>query len=173
MAFRLDRRWSRTTGRRTSGHLWPLGLLSLLGLVLAAGGCTRAHYRCQADGEVYGLVGRASFDPRWRLEDYTIRPNPESRMFDPDCPDRPPMPPDDPTSHRLMQCVEAKPGWRGWDRCYGKTRWVENRCWRQYLPCDDHGNLVLDRQAAVELALIHSPGSTSLRWRACICRPST
>lgn len=154
MAFRMDQRWNALSGRRPDLGVCLFGLLFLL---LATGGCTRAHYRCQADQEVYGLVGRATFDPRWHLDDYTICPNPESRMFDPDCPDRPPMPPDDPTAHRLMKCVESKPGWAGWDRCYGKTRWVENRGWRQYLPCDDQGNLVLDRQAAVELALIQSP----------------
>jgi len=127
--------------------------LPALGLLLvAASGCNRAFYRHRADCEVYGLVECANRRTRTPLEHYTIRPNVESRFFDPDCPDLPPMPPDDPVSHRLMRCVDGKRGWRGWS-CYGKTPYVENPAWQQYLPFDEDGELLLDRREFVSLGL--------------------
>jgi len=133
-----------------------LVLLLLAGTLLpAAAGCSRAYYRRQADREVYGLTGRAASDPRWQLDDYCINPSPQSRMFDRTNPDFPPMPPDDPASHRLMHCVDCKRGWPCWHR-NGDTRWVENPCWMRYLPVDETGAVALDRESAMELALLHS-----------------
>lgn len=123
-------------------------------LCAATAGCQRAHYRTQADEEVYGLVRRGS-DPRWRLSDYTIQPRGESRFYDPDNPDTPPMPPDDPSAHQLMHCVYCKKGWPCWHAC-GDTKCVESPTWRMFLPYDEHGELTLDREGAVRLALLHS-----------------
>ena len=139
--------------RDGDGHAaWTLvcGVLLLMAL-----GCNRAFYRRQADDEVYQLVGRASEDPRWPLDQFTIEPDPQSRMFDPFCSDLPPMPPDDPTSHQLMHCVDCKPGWPCWS-CYGKTSSVENPQWRSYLVRNEQGSVPLDRDAALQLALLHS-----------------
>ncbi|MGQ9573811.1 MAG: TolC family protein [Thermoguttaceae bacterium] len=127
----------------------------LIGLWVLLVGCNRAYYRRQADQEVAQAIQSASADPRFALIDYTIEPDPASRMYDPFDPDCPPMPPDDPESHKLMHCVDGKRGWTGWDR-YGATPFVENFNWRQYLPLDATGALVLDRQGAVETALLHS-----------------
>ena len=132
------------------GRWW---LIALLALILS--GCTRAHYRHQADNEVYGLIGCAMGDPRWQLTDYSINPSVNSRMFDPDNPDRPPMPPDDPTSQKLMQCVDGMRGWPHWHR-NGDIPYVENPCWTKYLPCGADGVLALDRTAAVRIALLDS-----------------
>ncbi|MBN2474387.1 MAG: hypothetical protein JXB62_07250 [Pirellulales bacterium] len=130
--------------------------LLILGLSLAAiSGCSRSFYRRQADRQVQSLVECAAGDPRWPLEDFSIRPDPASRMFDPDDPDCPPMPPDDPTSHQLMHCVDCKPGWPCWRHC-GMTPFVENPNWRDCLPRDENGLVVLDREGAVEMALLHS-----------------
>ena len=130
---------------------WPI----LIGLVvLAATGCTRKFYRRQADREVYSLIDSAADDPRWPLDNYTIQPDPRSRMYDPCNPDFPPMPPDDPTSHRLMHKVDGKRNAR-WLR-YGRNGPVENHGWIDYLPYDDEGSALLDRETAVELALLHS-----------------
>ena len=150
----MSRRWEGGWRRGT----WT----ALVGLVLlATSGCGRTFYRRQADQEVYGLVGCVSDDPRWPLEGFTIEPDPRSRMFDPFCTDYPPMPPDDPTSHRLMHCVDCKRGWPCW-HCDGDTPYVENPSWRSYLqparsdrqdgPCE----VALDRNGAVEMALLHS-----------------
>ena len=125
-------------------------------LLLGVAGCGRAFYRHQADHEVNALVDCASDDPRWPLEGFTIEPDPRSRMFDPFSPDYPPMPPDDPTSHRLMQCVDCKRGWPCWHRD-GNTPFVENPGWRAYLPNDEACQVALDRAGAVETALLHSP----------------
>jgi len=127
-----------------------------LGLLLAAAGCSRTYYRRQADQEVYGLVGAATHDPRWPLQGYAIQPKPESRFYDPNSPDHPAMPPDDPTSHQLMHCVDCQRGARGWHR-NGDTPYVENPGWRAGLPCEDDGAVAVDRAAAMRLALLNSP----------------
>ncbi len=130
-----------------------LGVVLALGVALA--GCTRAHYRRQADRETYDAVESATSNPRYALTDYTIEPQPTSRMYDPFNPDCEPMPPDDPESHELMHCVSGMRGWKHWHR-YGDTPFVENPDWRRYLPLDENGVLTLDRRGAVEMSLLQS-----------------
>lgn len=128
----------------------------VLGLLLSStAGCGRAFYRRQADSEVHDLVECASEDPRWPLDHFTIEPDPRSRMFDPFSPDHPPMPPDDPTSHRLMHCVDCKRGWPCW-HCNGDAPSVENPDWMAYLGEGEKCRVVLDRSGAVETALLQS-----------------
>ncbi len=142
--------------RSTPRSLWaPWVAAVVVGSSLLAAGCARDHYRRQADREVYSLIDCGARDPRWQLRDYTILPDPHSRLFDPSCPDYPPMPPDDPTSHKLMHCVDGKKGWAHWHDS-GNTPYVENPSWERYLPVGADGTLVLDRQAAVEMSLLHS-----------------
>jgi len=136
--------------------------LAVLGVaLLATAGCTRAMYRCRADKETYGLIGCATQDPRWPLTDYTIQPKPASRFCDPNDPDHPPMPPDDPTSHRLMHCVDCKDcvdckrGAACWHH-NGDTPCVENPAWRACLPYNQDGTVPLNRQMALQLALVNS-----------------
>lgn len=124
-------------------------------LAFVATGCSRALYRNRADRVVYGLVEQAASDPRWPLEGFTIEPDPTSRFFDPTSPDTPPMPPDDPVSHKLMRRVDHKRGWPFWP-CYGTSPFVENTGWSAYLPWSDEQTVILDRRAAMKLALIHS-----------------
>lgn len=127
----------------------------IIAIVLATVGCSRNYWRRQADQEAYSLVEDFSVDPRWPLENYTIEPPAASRMYDPGSPDCPPMPPDDPVAHQFMHCVDCKKGSPCW-RHYGETPFVENPYWRAYLPLNEKGELVLDRQAAVQTALLHS-----------------
>ena len=134
---------------------WGYVVLGLAMVWMASLGCSRAYYRRQADQEVYATVRSATTDPRWALLDYTIQPDPRSRMFDPFAPDCPPMPPDDPASHRLMHWVDRKRGWRGW-HIFGDTPTVDNPNWEAYLPRDGSGVVILDRHGAVEMALLHS-----------------
>jgi outer membrane protein TolC len=131
----------------------------LLVLALSAAllpGCGRNYYSNQADQDAYRLVREKSFDPRWPLPDYTIAVDPRSRMFHPDDNDFPPMPPDDPTAHELMHDIDGKRGYPHWHD-NGDTPFVENPSWMAYLPLNDEGELVLDRQAAVQTALLHAP----------------
>lgn len=132
---------------------YRLAVIAMVAGLLA--GCHRAHYRQQADREVYQTTAWATDDPRWQIPDFTIQPDPSSRMYDPSDPDYPPMPPDDPESHRYMHCVDCKRGWPCW-HCYGNASWVENPGWEAYLPRNEKGEVVLDRQGAVQVALLHS-----------------
>ena len=148
MTDRVDR---KSGGRCSRGWIVAAGLL----VVCAAAGCSRKFWRRHADNEVYTIVEEAATDPRWPLDNYTVEPDPRSRFFDPFSRDLPPMPPDDPTSHKYMHWVDHKRGWPYWD-CYGQTPHVESPLWRDCLPRDDNGTVVLDKDAAVQLALIHS-----------------
>jgi hypothetical protein len=132
------------------------GLLLLLAAVLLTTGCSRAFYRRQADLDAYRLVREKADHPHWRLEDYTIAIDPRSRMYDPFCLDCPPMPPDDPTSHQLMHCVDNKRGWPFWHD-NGDTPFVANPAWPEYIEVDDNGILRVSADDAVRLALLHSP----------------
>jgi hypothetical protein len=123
---------------------------------LALSGCTRAYYRRQADGEAYNLLGHGIRDPRWHLNRLSIDPDPRARFYDPDCPDHPPMPSDDPTSHQMMHCVDCKAGYPCW-HCQGDKPFVENPDFRNYLPYDAQGTVVLNREGSVQLALVNSP----------------
>lgn len=135
---------------------FPLGWAAIVGaLVLLLGGCSRAYYRRQADQDAYALIREKAADPRWPLENYTVQPDPRSRLFDPFNPDRPPMPPDDPTSHQLMHWIDGKRAWPHWNR-HGEICSVENCRWKEFLPYDDQGTVVLNRETAMEAALLHS-----------------
>lgn len=140
--------------RRGAMRAW-IAIIGLILLVPVLAACSRDHYRRQADREVQCLIESGTTDPRWPLTDYTINADQRSRYFDPYDPDCPPMPPDDPVSHQLMHCVDGKHGWKHWDK-YGRTERVENPNWKAYLPLAEDGYLVLDRTAAMQLALLHS-----------------
>jgi hypothetical protein len=87
---------------------------------------------------------------------YRMDVDPRSRMFDPNSPDCPPRPPDDPVSHKFMQCVDGKPGAPVWNKMATTTR-VDNPTWKDHLPRDKDGNVVLDLTGAVQVALLESP----------------
>ncbi len=126
-------------------------------LIVAAGGCRpTTFYRQQADADAYCMVDQKSARVGVAPGEYRIEIDPRSRMFDPNDPDCEPMPPDDPTSNQLMQCVDCKKGSKCW-KCLPKTPFVENPAWFEYLPRDENGQLVLDLEGAVQTALIHSP----------------
>jgi hypothetical protein len=138
--------------RRASIHscVW------LLLIVVPATGCTRAHYRRQADREVNCIIDNKAVTVGEAPGRYRIDVDPRSRMYDGNNPDCPPMPPDDPISHQLMHCVDCKPGAPCW-RHSAKTPYVDNPTWQDYLPRDKDGNVALDMTGAVQLALLESP----------------
>ena len=119
-------------------------------------GCHRGYYRRQADAEASRLVEQKATNPRWDTPDGEIEIDPMSRMFDPFSADHPPIPPDDPTSHQLMHCVDDKPGYPLW-HANGDTDYVSNPEWLSYLPVNEKGQLVLNLDRAFQLALLHSP----------------
>jgi len=136
---------------RLQGAVWLAVSMS----VLLVAGCRPSFYRRQADLEAYQLIGEKAQDPRWSLADYSVDPDPSSRIFDPFDPDHEPMPPDDPESHRLMHKVDGKKGFKHWHD-NGDTAAVENPDWLQSLPLNQEGVLVLDAERAVQLARLHS-----------------
>ena len=130
-------------------------------LNLVAVGCRpQSFYRRQADADAYCMVDQKSASVGVAPGEYRIDIDPRSRMFDPNNPDCEPMPPDDPTSNQLMQCVDCKKGEKCW-KCLPKTPFVENPAWFGYLQRDENGQIVLDLEGAVQSALIHSPGYQS------------
>jgi len=130
--------------------------LSLLLLGLLSLGCHRGFYRRQADAEAAMLIAQKACDPRWNQVDPTIDIDPRSRMFDPFSADHPPLPPDDPASHKLMEVTDSKRNYPHW-HANGETCYVENPEWVSYIPMNDQGQLVLDLETAVFLGLLNSP----------------
>ena len=123
-------------------------VLVLLCLVI---GCGRAWYRRDADRETYAALEERNYDPQWHVPYFSLNPNPASRLYDPYDPDYPPMPPDDPAAYQYMLRVNGMRNYRRWHKD-GDAPSVENPEWRNYLPLDDKGVLVLSRERAVELA---------------------
>lgn len=142
--------------------MWRLAMqllrMSLILLVMATGlvGCTRALYRQRADADANCLIDQKAGPVCAEPGTLRIDLDPRSRMFSPESPDCPAMPPDDPTAHRLLCCVDCKKGSKC--NCHAKrTPFVENPNWLAYLPRDEQDRVVLDLPAAVQLGLLHSP----------------
>ena len=125
-------------------------------LAFSVVGCHRSHYRHQADAEAECLIRQKLDDPRWNALDPSIDVGHQSRMHDPSSVDCPPMPPDDPSSHRLMHCVDGKPGSDDW-HANGETPFVDSPNWLSYLPLNSDRALELDLDTAVQVSLVHSP----------------
>lgn len=138
-----------------SRRRWQRNCLVVLTVAVTLAGCTRAHYRRQADQEVNCIVDNKAIAAGSSPGEFRINVDPRSRMYDGSNPDCPPMPPDDPVSHQLMNCVDCKPGSPCWKHM-DKTAQTENPDWRDSLPRDSEGNVVLDLPGAVQMALLHS-----------------
>jgi outer membrane protein TolC len=128
--------------------------------LLALGGCTRQHYRFQADRDAYDLVAEKSFDPRWGLSQYDVYMDPRSRYYERYDPDRSPMPVDDPASHQYMHVVDGMKGWPKWHK-NGVRPDLENPDWYlrlgELVPLNEKGEVVLTVDSALKLAYVHSP----------------
>lgn len=131
-------------------------IIMLLAVIVVMAGCTRAHYRRQADREVNAVIEEKAAMLGEPPYSFRMDVDPRSRMFDANSPDCPPMPPDDPVSHKVMECVDCKPGSPEWKKA-GRTTLVDNPTWKDYLPRDKDGNIVLDLTGAVQVALLESP----------------
>lgn len=136
------------------------GLGLMLVLVVLVGCERRTHYRRQADQEVDRIVASSTDDSRYALVGVDVTMDPRSRYFDPNNPDCPAMPSDDPDSHRYMEWVDGKRGYRGWE-ANGVIEQMENPDWRQrlseYVPVNSDGNVVLNVDSSLRLAYVHSP----------------
>ncbi len=130
--------------------------MAIAAVLAPLSGCSRSKARLRADRDAYYLLDQKSTVAGGELGQYRIGVDPASRMHDENNPDCPPMPPDDPTSHRYLECVDGKKGAKCW-REAPRTPWVESPNWREFLPVDEQGRLVLDTAAAVRLGLINDP----------------
>jgi hypothetical protein len=155
-AIRL--RAPRPDFRRTRGAIGVLAIA--LSAVIAAGGCSRTHYRFQADREVTGLMNEKNLPGRWGIPNFRLRYDPRSRYFDPTNPDHPPMPPDDPYSHTYMHWVDGKRGALNY-HVDGDLLELENPAWRElvgtYAEQRSDGTVQVTLDGAVQIGLIHSP----------------
>ena len=82
-------------------------------------------------------------------------PDPESRFFTEADPDHPPMPPDDPLAHQLMVRVGGKSGPAVWKPITPQDPDAD-AAWRERLPKDASGAVVLDLKSALRLARLNS-----------------
>ncbi len=141
--------------------VWSRTVLVTL-VVFAADGCSRAKYRVQADREAYNTIAERNVYPQWCAADYSIEIDPRSRYYDGYNPDRPPLPPDDPASHRYMQLVDGKRGWKHWHD-NGDRPELENPAWRaalaEYMAIADDGSVILNVDSALKLAYVNSPSN--------------
>jgi hypothetical protein len=136
--------------------------LALAVVILAGGaaGCTRGRYYTQADREVSTLLAEKSCDPRWAVPvNYNVRQDERSRFYDVYNQIFPPMPPDDPTSHRYMHCVDGKKGWQQWHNNGDRTT-LDNPEWRariaEVVEITDGGAIKLTLESAIRLAYLNS-----------------
>jgi len=109
-----------------------------------------------ADRDAYGLINSRQSSPQWSIPKRTVEANPKSRLADSNCPDCGPLPPDDPTAAGYMrQPYNSRKPVRYWDQ-RGSQASIENGEWEDALPRDETGAVKLDKQTAVDLALVHS-----------------
>ncbi|MDP7278016.1 MAG: hypothetical protein QF363_21225 [Planctomycetaceae bacterium] len=132
----------------------------LLAITVAGLGCHRGYYREQADREAASLIHEKSDDPRWAVPEFSVDVDDRSRYAEVHDLVRPPMPPDDPRSHELMQSVGGMDGYRDWEE-NGRVTNLENPAWRErladYAEIDKDGRLHMRLRDAIQLAMIHSP----------------
>jgi hypothetical protein len=123
-------------------------------------GCSRTHYRMQADRDAYSVLSEKNCDPRWDYPGFTIDLDPRSRYFDRYDPDHPPMPPDDPAAHCYMREVYGIRGWKHW-LDDGVRRELENPDWRarlpEYVELTEDAKVKLTIDSSLALLYMHSP----------------
>ncbi len=139
----------------------PISRRIVVGLLLAAAlGCSRGRYYLQADREVDVLLEEKACDPRWALPvNYDVRSDKRSRFYDAYNEIFPPMPPDDPTAHRYMHCVDGKHGFLRW-HINGDRTTLDNPAWRSRLgevvDLTESGAIKLNVESAMTLAYLNS-----------------
>ena len=119
-------------------------------------GCSRDAYRKLADGDAYHLLKTRQFDSRWELPGRTVEPDPRSRLADLHDPDCGPLPPDDlAASGYMRRPYNSRKQIDYWDK-RGNADAIDSEHWLEFLPYNEEGEVVLDKQLTVDLALLHS-----------------
>ncbi len=123
--------------------------------VVSSVGCNRGWYRDWADRDAYCLLESRQTNPLWELPKRTVEADGRSRLADHSDPDFGPRPGDDAAASSYLN----RP--YGFDNqsYYGQIPLqseVETYHWLEYLDRNDDGKVILSRDSAVELALLHS-----------------
>ncbi len=127
-------------------------------LICIVSGCSRKTYRLWADRDAQCLIKSRQFCDQWEIPDRCVEPPVNSRMRDfnhPDCPCK--RPGDDPAAAKYMNCSYCYRGSKYWDQ-FSPNSPIEQLHWSEYLPLDEEGECKVDRQLAVDLALLHNRG---------------
>lgn len=112
-------------------------------------------YRRQADRDAYGLINQKAARAGITTIGWQLERGEDSRLFDPQNLDHPPMPADDPTSNEYMRRITHRKG-EGGAEFSGH--------WRNVLPLDGKGRtVVLGLRDAVEVAARNSRDFQSAR----------
>ncbi|MBE6428460.1 MAG: hypothetical protein E7028_07790 [Planctomycetaceae bacterium] len=120
-------------------------------------GCQRQFWRHQADADVQNIVAEKKCQfPTLSMTDYRFQADRNARFYLPYDRDHQPMPEDDPTANVMMRCVYGKKGSDIWTK-HGVISSVENPNWQKSLPRDEEGNVLLNRDTAIRIALVNSP----------------
>ncbi len=108
-----DHDHSASSRRSPRSLRFKICIWTLLAALTTQSGCTRKFFRNQADKEVDCVLTEKNKYDAWRIDgSYYLPPDPRARFADPSCPDRPPMPPDDPATKELSPNPQ-KPGKAG------------------------------------------------------------
>ena len=118
-------------------------------------GCSRRHYRIRADRQANELIGSRQVDPSWQLPVRDVIPDPRSRMADANDPDCGNRPLDDPSAKTLMERPHRFNNSRHWTRI-PEDHEIDDDSWRDQLSRDQNGDVIVTRESAVSLALVHS-----------------
>ena len=140
---------SRPTRARRPQFLITAAIAAGIGCSIL--GCARSYYRKSADHEAERLIAEKADNPRWPLPVPSIEAPADSRLFDPANPDHPPMPPDDPASHKLMERVDGMRGARAWQQPPDDEPRPD--AWLKSLPRDSSGQVVLNLHDTVQIGL--------------------
>lgn len=132
-------------------------VLGLAGLVTGwpEQGLAQGLFRKKAEREVEQVLEEKAGSIQWELQPTVIQADERSRFFSADDPDHPGKPQDDPDSAELMRRVDGKKGALSWASREAPSP-VETGAWKQFLPWDASGRVVLNLENAVTLGLLHS-----------------
>ncbi|MGI9518993.1 MAG: TolC family protein [Pirellulaceae bacterium] len=124
-------------------------------LLMVLTGCSRKKYRLWADRDAANLISSRQTDFLWTLPDRRVEADPISRMADEYNPDCGPRPPDDPAAAQFQRRPFRFHNSKYWDKI-AEAESIENFLWESYLPSNEDGVIELDRQGAVDMALLQS-----------------
>ncbi|MFT5471558.1 MAG: hypothetical protein ACI8UO_006693, partial [Verrucomicrobiales bacterium] len=129
-----------------------LPLLLALVVSMASG---QEFQRERADKAAEQLLEEKAESANWKEDENPVEGSVKARFHDLFSPNDPPAPTDDPDSHELMRRIDGMRGAKRWEQA-GNGVSVETDAWREFLPTNADGKVVLNLKNSVELALLHS-----------------